>query len=112
MTSDLVVEEEKVMLSELVVEETMESVPPVVVEEKEESLQAVTTTEEKVETATKTTDETITATSVIDDVVINGEEQPRKKHIPFNVIMLKQDQKRRRFLALKRVKKKRNFFKE
>ena len=39
-----------------------------------------------------------------------SEEQPRKKHIPFNVIMLKQDQKKEKFPNFKESEKKTELF--
>lgn len=101
--------DEKSIVTDLAVEENIESVEIVKLKEKEESIQADTTKEEEekesnLQIASPTTDE---SRSINDDkhVVINKEE-PRKKHIPFNVLMLKQDQKKQNFSSFKEIEKK------
>lgn len=101
--------DEKSIVTDLAVEENIESVEIVKLKEKEESIQADTTKEEEekesnLQIASPTTDE---SRSINDDkhVVIN-KEVPRKKHIPFNVLMLKQDQKKQNFSSFKEIEKK------
>ncbi|MFJ8245835.1 DNA translocase FtsK [Peribacillus asahii] len=75
------------------VQESIE--PPVMEEEAREVVQPAVVAEEKVEPAAADT-----------RVGETKKEQPRKKHIPFNVVMLKQDQKRMNFPSYQGTDKK------
>lgn len=95
--------------TDLAVEENIESVEIVSPKEKEESIQADTTKEEERESNLQMVSPTTNESRSINDdkdVDINKEEQPRKKHIPFNVLMLKQDQKKQNFSSFKEIEKK------
>ena len=107
------VEVEQVRHSDIVVEEKTESIQPVMAEEKEAAIQTIKNLEEKVEIdlsfTSRASDEPANENEE-KRVGNNKEEQPRKKHIPFNVVMLKQDQKKQNFPSFKEGEKKTEHF--
>lgn len=100
------IEEKQSVWSDLVVEDNKKSDQPVIVEEKMEYVQLVAVNEESPSMLGEE------ATNEMEDkqVAETKEEQPRKKHIPFNVVMLKQDHKKQNFPSFREMEKKTELF--
>lgn len=110
--------DEQLIHTDVAVDENIESVQPDIVEEIEiiEPLQADTTTE-KIESEVECPDNLTSETTKMsleeqgEDVDLT-EEKPRKKHIPFNVVMLKQDHNKQNVTRFKNSEKKTELFQQ
>lgn len=113
ISSVTAIEEEKSIQSDLVVEENKEFTEPVMAEEKFESIQAVAVEEEKVELPIEQPSVTVNQASIKKEEKQTDElkkEQSSKKHIPFNVVMLKQDYKKQNLPSFRETEKKTELF--
>lgn len=103
------VEEEKLVLTDIGVEENKELVESDMVGKEEGVIPAEEKVESNLQFDASTTVETKTSKDD-EHVVSNKEDQPRKKHIPFNVVMLKQDQKKQNYPSFNESEKKTELF--